>query len=124
MRCDPLTDNAAGRHARRLHRPAVAAGGGAGGRRRLLGCGARKQASGQPSGGPVRRWTFLIRWTIIGHPKYFNAAGVYPQSSTLPGGEIQMNYWLDLFTGTTWREFQAAGSTVTGFREFRWKRAG
>lgn len=31
------------------------------------------------------------------------------------------NYWLDLFTGTTWEEFQTAGSSVTGFRESRWK---
>src|SRR5438093_4803115 len=28
-----------------------------------------------------------------------------------------MNYWLDLFTGTTWREFVEAGATVSGFRE-------
>ncbi len=34
-----------------------------------------------------------------------------------------MNYWLDLFTGTTWQEFQAAGSNVSGFREHNWKRA-
>jgi hypothetical protein len=27
-----------------------------------------------------------------------------------------MNYWLDLFTGTTWREFREAGATVSGFR--------
>lgn len=27
-----------------------------------------------------------------------------------------MNYWLDLFTGTTWDEFRAAGATCTGFR--------
>lgn len=26
-----------------------------------------------------------------------------------------MNYWLDLFTGTTWREFREAGSKVSGF---------
>ncbi len=26
-----------------------------------------------------------------------------------------MNYWLDLFTGTTWREFQEAGASVSGF---------
>jgi hypothetical protein len=26
-----------------------------------------------------------------------------------------MNYWLDLFTGTTWDEFQKAGSSVSGF---------
>ena len=30
-------------------------------------------------------------------------------------------YWLDLFTGTTWNEFQKAGSSVSGFRESRWK---
>lgn len=27
-----------------------------------------------------------------------------------------MNYWLDLFTGTTWDEFRQAGASVTGFR--------
>jgi hypothetical protein len=26
-----------------------------------------------------------------------------------------MNYWLDLFTGTTWREFREAGANVSGF---------
>jgi hypothetical protein len=31
------------------------------------------------------------------------------------------NYWLDLFTGTTWEEFLAAGGEVSGFRERRWK---
>jgi hypothetical protein len=30
-------------------------------------------------------------------------------------------YWLDLFTGTTWKEFLDAGGTVSGFRESRWK---
>ena len=30
-------------------------------------------------------------------------------------------YWLDLFTGTTWKEFLAAGGEVSGFRERRWK---
>lgn len=28
-----------------------------------------------------------------------------------------MNYWLDLFTGTTWNEFRNTGACVTGFRE-------
>lgn len=32
-----------------------------------------------------------------------------------------MNYWLDLFTGTTWREFQEAGANVSGFRPIRRK---
>jgi hypothetical protein len=27
-----------------------------------------------------------------------------------------MNHWLDLFTGTTWREFKDAGANVSGFR--------
>lgn len=27
-----------------------------------------------------------------------------------------MNYWLDLFTGTTWDEFRKAGASVSGFR--------
>lgn len=30
------------------------------------------------------------------------------------------NYWLDLFTGKTWNEFQKAGGKVSGFRESRW----
>jgi hypothetical protein len=34
-----------------------------------------------------------------------------------------MNFWLDLFTGTTWQEFQAAGAAVSGFRDHNWKRA-
>jgi len=29
-------------------------------------------------------------------------------------------YWLDLFTWTTWQEFNAAGAKVSGFRESRW----
>lgn len=33
------------------------------------------------------------------------------------------NYWLDLFTGSTWKEFHDAGATVSGFRESRWKTA-
>jgi hypothetical protein len=34
-----------------------------------------------------------------------------------------MNYWLNLFTGTTWREFQDAGARMRGFRQHNWKRA-
>jgi hypothetical protein len=30
------------------------------------------------------------------------------------------NFWLDLFTGTTWKEFLDAGAKVSGFRESRW----
>ena len=26
-----------------------------------------------------------------------------------------MNYWLDLFTGTTWNEFQKSGASISGF---------
>ena len=29
-------------------------------------------------------------------------------------------YWLDLFTGTTWKEFLDAGARVSGFRQTRW----
>ena len=31
------------------------------------------------------------------------------------------NYWLDLFSWKTWREFLEAGGTVSGFRDGRWK---
>lgn len=31
-----------------------------------------------------------------------------------------MTYWLDLFTGETWKEFLDAGGEVTGFRDSRW----
>jgi hypothetical protein len=34
-----------------------------------------------------------------------------------------MNYWLDLFTGTTWEEFRKAGARISGFRDHNWKRA-
>ena len=34
-----------------------------------------------------------------------------------------MTYYLNLFTGTTWAEFQKAGATVSGFREHHWSRA-
>lgn len=30
-----------------------------------------------------------------------------------------MNYWLDLFTGTTWDEFRKAGSNISGFSQRR-----
>ena len=30
------------------------------------------------------------------------------------------SYWLDLFTGVTWKEFCDAGGKVSGFRESRW----
>jgi len=33
---------------------------------------------------------------------------------------LDRNYWLDLFTSVTWKEFQNAGSSITGFRESRW----
>ena len=28
-----------------------------------------------------------------------------------------MNYWLDVFSGTTWDEFRNDGATVTGFNQ-------
>jgi hypothetical protein len=31
------------------------------------------------------------------------------------------NYWVDLVTWKTWQEFLAAGASVSGFRERRWK---
>ncbi len=34
---------------------------------------------------------------------------------------MEPTYWLDLFTHQTWREFLAAGASVSGFRENRWK---
>jgi hypothetical protein len=34
---------------------------------------------------------------------------------------MKRDYWLDLFTGTTWSEFQKVGSSISGFRESRWK---
>ena len=33
--------------------------------------------------------------------------------------DTNREYWLDLFTGTTWQEFMKAGADVTGFRERR-----
>src|SRR5688572_24564454 len=34
---------------------------------------------------------------------------------------MQPTYWLDLFTHQTWTEFLAAGGTISGFREKRWR---
>ena len=34
---------------------------------------------------------------------------------------MKRTYWLDLFTGATWDVFQKAGSSISGFRESRWK---
>jgi len=31
------------------------------------------------------------------------------------------NYWLNLFSGATWKEFMKTGGKVTGFRSSRWK---
>jgi hypothetical protein len=44
-------------------------------------------------------------------------------SSIIAGGFglVARSYWLDLFTGTTWEEFLAAGGEVSGFRERRWR---
>jgi hypothetical protein len=28
-----------------------------------------------------------------------------------------MNYWLDLFTGETWKQFKDAGCTISGFNK-------
>jgi predicted RNA-binding protein len=36
------------------------------------------------------------------------------------GGVTMANYWLNLFTWTTWQEFHEAGGKVSGFREKRW----
>jgi predicted RNA-binding protein len=33
---------------------------------------------------------------------------------------MEPTYWLDLFTGTTWKEFLDHGGQVSGFRESRW----
>jgi hypothetical protein len=33
------------------------------------------------------------------------------------------NYWLDLFTYETWKEFLAAGAKISGFSENRFKTA-
>lgn len=52
------------------------------------------------------------------------AAGLWTQSGLLMSNaarqrsllDSRMNYWLDLFTGTTWREFRSAGASISGFR--------
>lgn len=33
---------------------------------------------------------------------------------------LKRNYWVDLFTAETWREFNDAGGSVSGFSESRW----
>jgi hypothetical protein len=48
---------------------------------------------------------------------------VFGNSNEVVVNEVTVNYWLNLFTGTTWEEFQAAGSRTTGFRQKNWNRA-
>jgi hypothetical protein len=47
------------------------------------------------------------------------SGGLY--SSRAMAEKVERTYWLDLFTGATWDEFQKAGGTVSGFRDSRWK---
>jgi hypothetical protein len=35
------------------------------------------------------------------------------------GKMTKRNYWLDLFTGVTWQEFEAAGGPISPFHETR-----
>lgn len=34
---------------------------------------------------------------------------------------MNRDYWVVIFTGTTWQEFERAGSNAVGFRDSRWK---
>ena len=34
---------------------------------------------------------------------------------------MERTYWLNLFSYESWNEFLAAGASVSGFRESRWK---
>jgi hypothetical protein len=40
-----------------------------------------------------------------------------PIKAVTPLANEPTDYWLDLFTGTTWEEFRKAGANVSGFRE-------
>ncbi len=35
-----------------------------------------------------------------------------------------MNYWIDMFTGTTWDEFRKAGAKICGFNAVKKKAVG
>lgn len=54
-----------------------------------------------------------------------NPVGCASKAALIPpySLELNMTYWLNLFTGTTWDEFQTAGSKISGFREHNWSRA-
>lgn len=60
----------------------------------------------------------------LGHqPNLLGETGVHFERCLPTLGEAGMadrNYWLDLFTAVTWKEFLDAGATVSGFRESRW----
>jgi len=43
------------------------------------------------------------------------------ENLTFCSGDTVVSYWLDLFTGTTWKEFRDAGACVSGFRTRRKK---
>ncbi len=44
-----------------------------------------------------------------------------PFSNTTGPYMSDRNYWLNLFTGSTWQEFLDAGGDTSGFREKRWR---
>lgn len=53
-------------------------------------------------------------------PTTLNTKGVPLRPATSGDLMPPRNYWLDLFTGTTWNEFLDSGAHVSGFRDTRW----
>ena len=50
-----------------------------------------------------------------------SAVPLHPTTETTKGELMtNRNYWLDLFTVSTWNEFKDKGASVSGFRESRW----
>src|SRR2546430_17312779 len=67
------------------------------------------------------RWVKHIladRFLFSRYSIYFTS---YPKPDYLTNvrRRCSMNYWLDLFTGTTWDEFRKAGSNISGFSQRR-----
>jgi hypothetical protein len=59
-------------------------------------------------------WFSVARYPILSHLESLGALTT-PLKVTMPA------YYLNLFTGQTWDEFNANGAGVSGFRESRWK---
>jgi hypothetical protein len=69
----------------------------------------------------IRRYSKPLADLVARDANEGNTRGAFSVTPEGSRRSVAQSYWLDLFTGTTWEEFLAAGGEVSGFRERRWK---